>query len=275
MVEIIGTRYKVKQLEILILFFFLDNNVGYAVGGGGVGGGVVLKTTNGGLLWETKFSGTSWPFYSVHFVDYNIGWVAGDYNRIYKTTNGGNSWITQYTTASHSLWSIFFVNSNTGWVIGGSNDFAQIIMKTTDGGGSWISQAGINLKQLLEIFFVDEYTGWAVGIDGTILFTNNGGITFIEKNYLEQKIRDFGLLQNYPNPFNPSTTIKFALPERAKVNLSVYNLLGEKVAELVDGELEAGYHETKWNASGFASSIYFYNLRANDFVETKKLVLMK
>ena len=85
----------------------------------------------------------------------------------------------------------------------------------------------------------------------------------------------YTLFQNYPNPFNPSTTIKFTLPERAKVNLSVYNLFGEKVVELVNDELNAGYHETQWNASGFSSGIYFYRLIAGSFTDTKKLILLK
>lgn len=87
--------------------------------------------------------------------------------------------------------------------------------------------------------------------------------------------RTFFLSQNYPNPFNPSTKIRFALPERANVNLSIYNLLGEKVTELVNGELDAGYHETQWNASRFASGVYFYTLQAGKFFETKKLILLK
>jgi len=86
---------------------------------------------------------------------------------------------------------------------------------------------------------------------------------------------EFKLLQNYPNPFNPSTTIKFALPERAKVNLSIYNLLGEKITELVNGEMDAGYHETQWNASGFVSGIYFYKISTNSFTDVKKLILLK
>jgi hypothetical protein len=65
------------------------------------------------------------------------------------------------------------------------------------------------------------------------------------------------------------------LPERSKVNLSVYNLLGEKVAELINDELSAGYHETQWNASGFSSGIYFYRLIAGSFTDTKKLILLK
>lgn len=84
------------------------------------------------------------------------------------------------------------------------------------------------------------------------------------------------------NPFNPATTINFALPERASVNLSIYNLLGEKIIELVNGELEAGYYEKVWDAGSYPSGVYLYRLQANSiggsvksFVESKKLMLIK
>ncbi|HTR98105.1 MAG TPA: DUF3160 domain-containing protein [Bacteroidota bacterium] len=83
------------------------------------------------------------------------------------------------------------------------------------------------------------------------------------------------LLQNYPNPFNPSTTIGFILPRRTAVTLGIYNSLGQCVATLVNGVLDAGYHAAHFDGAGLASGVYFYRLRAGDFVQTKGLVLMK
>jgi len=85
----------------------------------------------------------------------------------------------------------------------------------------------------------------------------------------------FSLGQNYPNPFNPSTTIEFSLPHTGFVTLKVYNILGEAVATLVNEELNVGTYTTQWNASGVASGVYFYRLQAGDFVDTKKLLLLK
>jgi len=82
-------------------------------------------------------------------------------------------------------------------------------------------------------------------------------------------------MRNYPNPFNPSTTIDFAIPTQSNVKLTIYNVIGEKVAELVNRELTAGYHSINFNASNLVSGIYFYRLQSNDFAETKKLVLLK
>lgn len=85
----------------------------------------------------------------------------------------------------------------------------------------------------------------------------------------------FSLSHNYPNPFNPSTKIKFALPKSGNVSLKVYNPLGQEVTTLVDQELTPGVYEETWNATGTASGVYFYRLRAGDFVETKRMLLLK
>jgi len=83
------------------------------------------------------------------------------------------------------------------------------------------------------------------------------------------------LHQNYPNPFNPSTTIEFSLPRSGHVRLKVFNILGQVVTTLVNEELNVGTYTTQWNASGVASGVYFYRMRAGDFVDTKKLLLLK
>ena len=85
----------------------------------------------------------------------------------------------------------------------------------------------------------------------------------------------FSLKQNYPNPFNPRTMIEFALPKSERVLLTVYNLLGEEVTRLIDERIPAGIHQVTWDASNVASGIYFYRLKAGDFVRTRKMVLLK
>ena len=86
---------------------------------------------------------------------------------------------------------------------------------------------------------------------------------------------EFVLEQNYPNPFNPSTKIKFAIPQSSFVTLEVFNALGEKVNVLVSEELNAGTYNYDWNASNLTSGIYFYTIQAGEFVETKKMLLVK
>ena len=86
---------------------------------------------------------------------------------------------------------------------------------------------------------------------------------------------NFVLAQNYPNPFNPSTTIRYALPWGSHVTLTVYNMLGQHVTQLVNGEVEAGYHEAQFNANNLASGVYFYQLTAGKFTQIRKFVLVR
>jgi len=115
--------------------------------------------------------------------------------------------------------------------------------------------------------------------------TDMGEVTGIndEEENLAVIPREFDLNQNYPNPFNPNTVIEFALPVKSKVELSVYNLLGEKIITLVNEEKNAGNHQVLFNAVNLSSGIYFYKLQAGDpsassgqsFVQTKKMILLK
>ncbi len=106
--------------------------------------------------------------------------------------------------------------------------------------------------------FVNVNVGF-VGIN-----TNNNGITV-----------KYSLSQNFPNPFNPQTDINFALPQSSKVSLKIYDMNGKLVEELIENELSAGYHTVKWNAEKYSSGVYFYRITANDFTETRKMMLIK
>ena len=86
---------------------------------------------------------------------------------------------------------------------------------------------------------------------------------------------DYALHQNYPNPFNPSTQIRFDLRETNHVKLAIFNVLGQEVATLVDGRLNAGQHLVTFNASDLASGVYFYRIEAGQFTDMRKMVLMK
>ncbi|MFN0158538.1 MAG: reprolysin-like metallopeptidase [Bacteroidota bacterium] len=86
---------------------------------------------------------------------------------------------------------------------------------------------------------------------------------------------EFVLSQNYPNPFNPSTVISYALPREIDVRLEVFNLLGERVALLVDEKMSAGYHSAIFDALGLSSGLYLYRLQAGEFEQTRKLTLVR
>ncbi len=83
------------------------------------------------------------------------------------------------------------------------------------------------------------------------------------------------LWQNYPNPFNPTTTIRYALPHRSHVTLTVFNTLGQKVVELVNGDVDAGTSEVRFDGSRLASGVYFYHLQTGTFVKSRTLLIVK
>ncbi len=100
-------------------------------------------------------------------------------------------------------------------------------------------------------------------------------------NVTEQTIRevtlphDYSLSQNYPNPFNPTTTIEFSLRQDGRTTIEVFNLLGQRVAVLVDKNLKAGAYQYSFNAAHLSSGMYFYRMRSGEFMDTKKMILVK
>ena len=108
------------------------------------------------------------------------------------------------------------------------------------------------------------YTAWI----------NAGGVTNLNISENLQP-ESFKLFQNYPNPFNPGTTISYTLPNSGNVTFKIYNILGDEVATLSNEVKPAGNYEVEFNANGLASGIYFYQLKAGEFVQTKKMILMK
>jgi sugar lactone lactonase YvrE len=102
-----------------------------------------------------------------------------------------------------------------------------------------------------------------------------GGSTTDVKDVSGQRPTDYELSQNYPNPFNPSTTINFSLPKAGFVTIEIHNILGQVVATLVQGTLNAGEHTVRFNAGSLASGVYLYTLRVGDRYEVRKMMLMK
>jgi len=100
---------------------------------------------------------------------------------------------------------------------------------------------------------------------------------FIDKlfNKEEELPTEFSLMQNYPNPFNPVTKISFAIPKKAKVNLSVYDILGRQITTLADDYKEPGSYEYRFDASSYASGVYVYRLTTDNFVVSKKMLYLK
>ncbi len=106
-------------------------------------------------------------------------------------------------------------------------------------------------------------------------FSMSQSITDVNETVSTNSPSKYELDNNYPNPFNPSTVIKFSLPENAHVSLNIYNILGQKVAQLVNDNLSAGRYSIKFDAGRLSSGIYFYKLQTDDFASVKKMILQK
>jgi hypothetical protein len=183
------------------------------------------------------------------------------------TTLSSFDWYTGYDGVDSDLWN---------WLTAGT------INPVFDAGGD--GSVAIFSQNAVSINVNDSTTFWiGVSVGDTeaemlsnmnLAVTKYNTITDVNE-YVPSIPKDFVLEQNYPNPFNPSTKISFGLPQRSSVVLKVFNTLGQEVAELVDGSLEAGTHSFNFDASKLTSGIYIYSLKTDAGVISKKMTLVK
>jgi photosystem II stability/assembly factor-like uncharacterized protein len=256
----------------------LSPQIGFVAGENSIFQPLFGKTTDSGINWDfTAFylNNNEGKATGIDFTDINTGYVSASVwdgtGAIAKTTDGGNNWIS--TMFNYPLWSIDFPISNASLIGYAAGDQGTII-KLFDAAMNWQQQeSGITLR-LNKIYFLNLDFGFAVGENGIILRTTTGGepVTSVED---EQSVSEYQLYQNYPNPFNPSTSIRFSIPVETDVLLSVFNILGQEVAEIVNSRLKEGYHEIDFDAANLTSGIYFYRLETDKFVDVKKMIIIK
>jgi len=247
----------------------LDSDNGWAAGDAGL----ITKFKNG--VWESIPHFTDLPINSLFFTDPNTGWASAGFNSInqilYSTADGGASWDSE-VDLNYKIENIFFQDKNRGWIAGSDTLGKGMILLTENGGANWQVLIDDLIAPVYSLHF-SQGQAWAAGGRGLILHSNDG------INWMQYPIiipNSTELYQNYPNPFNPSTIIEYKLVQTARVNLSVFNLLGQKVATLVSEKQPANTYKVEWEATGFASGVYFCRLKTDKgFVKTKKLVLLK
>jgi photosystem II stability/assembly factor-like uncharacterized protein len=234
----------------------------------------IVCTTDSGNTWSDEAQAPYGDLRSLSLVGDSIAWalssIAGaDSTMIVESSDAGRHW-NPVARLGGFLSSLFFLDNYNGWIRGSQG----IIYHTTDAGSLWTLTRTTPGFDLNAITFFDSSSGLAVGSSGTVLKTTDGGVTFVRESptTLPHLV---DLDQNYPNPFNPSTTIRYALPNRALVTMTVFNTLGQQVATLVNESQEAGYHDVRFDGSGLASGVYFYRLQAGSFVQSKKFVLLR
>ena len=246
---------------------YFINETGYASIFSTVSSSYINKTTNSGINWTQM---NSPMIESLFFTSKDTGHAVYTTGKCYKTTNGGSNWVLNQLSNS-ALHGIHFPSPDTGYIVGYGQ--AIYIYKTTNGGINWIAQN--LLAYLSSVFFINNNVGYAVGLNGRIFKTTTGGVVTNITPLNSGFPKSIYLHQNYPNPFNPTTQIRFDVPRLSHFKLIIYDALGREVAKLVNEKLNAGSYETKWDGKDYPSGVYFYKLITDEYVDTKKMILLK
>jgi hypothetical protein len=271
--------------------------------GPGTGYIYLVKTDNmGGVEWTESYD---WPDFELA---YDLEEISDGYVLVGRTSSlgagGSDAYMMKINGPGAPLWIKTYGDSSTenaysvektsdgGFIISGttyskgagSGDFYLIktdangdTMWTRTFGGSHREEA-YDVKQTADGGYVltgYSYSYPSIGSDFYLVKTDGNGLVPIQHHKDQPIVQDYKLFQNYPNPFNPTTTIEFSLPHSGYVSLRIFNILGEEVATLLSASLLSGFHQVVWNASELASGVYWYKLKAGDYFETRKMILLK
>lgn len=232
----------------------------------------VYKTTNQGSNWTQIAFLPENSFNGISFIDENTGYISALTGTIYKTTNSGVNWTLLDSNSNVRYTSINFKNDAFGLATTQNG----IIKVTSTGGNQWIDYSrfisSISTSSSVDIQFIGENQTYISGL-GFIYF--NKDFTTKLTTQENQVVTNFLLHQNYPNPFNPVTKINFSIPTTQFTVLKVYNSLGQVISTLVNEQLQPGSYEYTFDGSGLASGVYFYRLEAGEFLEAKRMLLIK
>ncbi len=232
----------------------------------------VYRSTDLGLTWTSGATTGTVNTYAVHYNTASVGLAAG--TAMVLSTNGGTSYsaVTNPGTAG-----------NMNGLEGAGSDWWSIrsgntIYRSTNGAATWTNAfvSGTAVFQDLDFAITGSNTcpsGWAVGNAGVIakMTGTPTGVSTVSSEVPSS----FLLKQNYPNPFNPTTNINFSLPQTGLVTLKVYDMSGKEVAVLLNEVKSAGSYIVGFSAANLPSGAYFYRLSSGNFVETKKMMLVK
>ena len=255
----------------IVCFALAHNN--HIIAGNSNGAGGIYKSIDNGSTWI--LTGPEYKLFHSLAVHPNGTVYAGINggvnisNGLYLSTDNGSSWllITSYTP--HFAWSIG-INSS-GDIFTASLDPSDIFYSTNNG-TNWFST---NFYTGWCVLIIDSngyiYAGTADGVYRSIQST----ITSINTNSNNEIFSKFVLNQNYPNPFNPMTTINYSVPKPSYVAITVYDELGREINSLVNEEKFIGNYSIEFNATSLSSGIYFYQMKTDEFIETKKMLLLK
>lgn len=250
--------------------YFKDINTGIFCGDGRV-----FKSTDSGMNWyNTSVPVGGFPMFRKLGVSNNTNvWVSGLDAIIYRSTDFCESWNAIDTLQQGvGIIALDFINKDTGFIAGGANK----IFKTTNSGYSWITQTpGVNMAFVGSIKMINNDTGWYCGGIGNIFKTTNSGVPTFISSYVRFENLDFLLYQNYPNPFNNRTNIEFNIFEKSYYKLEIFDMIGQRVSEIFNTELDAGKYTINYESNLLSSGIYIYKISSEKHFISKKFILIK
>lgn len=264
---------------------FVDKNIGYFYANfynGSIEG--LYKTTDGGKQWKHLIDSVN--CHVLKFYNENIGLIkAGTCvggtctPGMYRTTDGGNNFEHSFIDNWDWGMDIEFVPDNPAhvWAITNTKGFFS-----SDTGRTWSEEFYRPDLKFIDMVFTDINNGWLLAWpddpygECKLFHTTNGGFGgIVSVDKFSNNPDNYFLSQNYPNPFNPSTVIHYRIPEISFVTITVYDLLGREVATLINEEKQSGNYEIKFDAFGLSSGVYYYQIKAGDFIQSRKMVLLR
>jgi hypothetical protein len=239
-------------------------------------GGVIVKTTDGGASWSSRTSGTSEDLYGINFGAGGVVAVGANGTMI-VSVDLGETWAPRTSGTTADLHAVSTSTQNSAWTTAVGD--GGTIVKTTNAGATWFPQFTPTTEDLRGVYALANALQFAVGIDGTVLKTTDGG------QDPPTAVADLGAdgpggLLGAPNPFRSATTLRFTLPERAEVRLTVHDAAGRVVRRLLDGPRGAGPHRTIWDGrdsegAPLPAGVYFSRLEVGDRAESAKLLKLR
>ncbi|MCW8805569.1 MAG: right-handed parallel beta-helix repeat-containing protein [Ignavibacteriaceae bacterium] len=209
------------------------------------------------------------PYSASSIYDYSASNLTSDYNDLFYETNQNNCLVrigsTNYITLAEWQATLNDVNSHVEMP-----HFVEPYLHIDENIETYLESTGTPIAGIEKDFDgdtrnistpdigADEFAGIPVGVENDI-----------------QLPTEFALEQNYPNPFNPSTIIKYSVPQTSQVQIKVFDVLGNEIETLFNEEKSVGTYELIWNAANLPSGVYFYQLKAGEFISTKKMLLLK
>ncbi|MCK9424427.1 MAG: T9SS type A sorting domain-containing protein [Ignavibacteriaceae bacterium] len=258
---------------------FVSSNVGYFYTSG-LNTASIYKNTDGCKTWKKVQTPPS--VHVLNFYDENLGLIYGvNYQfgkgTVYRTTNGGDSWDAILIPDKGWGNDIEFLKNDPSkvWL---SN--YNMLYFSNDSGKTWTQQFIANESNIKgrDLVFTDNSVGWFL-CDSMVYRNLQSDHTYPIVKVESENFSPvgFSLEQNYPNPFNPSTVISYQLAIGSFVTLKIYDVLGNKVATLVNEEQQAGTHNYELEMRNYELSggVYYYTLKAGNFVQTKGMIYLK